>query len=161
MHAPTVRDDLRDEVDQFGDMARMHRLFRREIAHARLFKQAKWLRDAIVTQIVGYASGLQIDNSRLESLADPSAMGDVDERVKGLRAGGDDYLPKPYSFSELLARIEVLARRHGGRGLGADALSSRTRRRPALPRPRGHRSRLSGRRPPGRGENAGRYGPRC
>jgi len=44
-----------------------------------------------------------------------SALGQVDDRVKGLRAGGDDYLPKPYSFSELLARIEVLARRRVGR----------------------------------------------
>ena len=43
-----------------------------------------------------------------------SALGQVDDRVKGLRAGGDDYLPKPYSFTELLARIEVLARRTGG-----------------------------------------------
>lgn len=42
-----------------------------------------------------------------------SALGQVDDRVKGLRAGGDDYLPKPYSFSELLARIEVLSRRAG------------------------------------------------
>jgi two-component system OmpR family response regulator len=44
-----------------------------------------------------------------------SALAQVDDRVKGLRAGGDDYLPKPYSFSELLARIEVLSRRRGGR----------------------------------------------
>ncbi len=44
-----------------------------------------------------------------------SALAQVDDRVKGLRAGGDDYLPKPYSFAELLARIEVLARRRGGR----------------------------------------------
>src|SRR5947207_12291299 len=44
-----------------------------------------------------------------------SALGQVDDRVKGLRAGGDDYLPKPYSFSELLARTEVLARRRGNR----------------------------------------------
>ena len=42
-----------------------------------------------------------------------SALAQVDDRVKGLRAGGDDYLPKPYAFSELLARIEVLGRRKG------------------------------------------------
>ena len=40
-----------------------------------------------------------------------SALGDVDERVKGLRSGGDDYLAKPYAFSELLARLESLVRR--------------------------------------------------
>ena len=42
-----------------------------------------------------------------------SALGQVDDRVKGLRAGSDDYLAKPYAFSELLARVEVLARRRG------------------------------------------------
>ncbi|WP_354555728.1 response regulator transcription factor [Rhizobium aquaticum] len=42
-----------------------------------------------------------------------SALGQVDDRVEGLRAGGDDYLPKPYAFSELLARVEVLGRRKG------------------------------------------------
>lgn len=41
-----------------------------------------------------------------------SALGEVDDKVKGLRAGGDDYLVKPYAFTELLARIEVLVRRH-------------------------------------------------
>jgi two-component system OmpR family response regulator len=40
-----------------------------------------------------------------------SALSDVDDRVKGLRAGGDDYLTKPYAYTELLARIEALARR--------------------------------------------------
>jgi two-component system OmpR family response regulator len=40
-----------------------------------------------------------------------SALGSVDDRVKGLRAGGDDYLIKPFAFSELLARIEALLRR--------------------------------------------------
>jgi two-component system OmpR family response regulator len=66
-----------------------------------------------------------------------SALGQVDDRVKGLRAGGDDYLPKPYSFSELQARIEVLARRRLGRneetvyrvgGLELDRLSHEVKR---------------------------------
>lgn len=42
-----------------------------------------------------------------------SALGQVDDRVSGLRAGGDDYLTKPYAFTELLARIEALSRRRG------------------------------------------------
>jgi two-component system OmpR family response regulator len=65
-----------------------------------------------------------------------SALGQVDDRVKGLRAGGDDYLVKPYSFAELLARVEVLARRRGGReetvyrvaDLALDRLSHRVTR---------------------------------
>jgi two-component system OmpR family response regulator len=40
-----------------------------------------------------------------------SALGEVDARVEGLRAGGDDYLGKPFAFSELLARLEALLRR--------------------------------------------------
>jgi two-component system OmpR family response regulator len=61
--------------------------------------------------VIGALRAKQIDTPVLIL----SALGQVDDRVKGLRAGGDDYLPKPYSFSELLARIEVLARRRAGR----------------------------------------------
>ncbi len=49
-----------------------------------------------------------------------SAMGQVDDRVRGLRAGGDDYLVKPYAFAELQARLEALLRR------GSAAAETRT-----------------------------------
>src|SRR5580698_1681224 len=45
-----------------------------------------------------------------------SALGEVDDRITGLRAGGDDYLTKPYHMAELLARVEALARRGDGGG---------------------------------------------
>jgi two-component system, OmpR family, response regulator len=48
-----------------------------------------------------------------------SALGQVDDRIKGLRAGGDDYLAKPYSFEELLTRAEVLARRKANGSVSA------------------------------------------
>jgi two-component system OmpR family response regulator len=75
----------------------------------------------IVDRMLPKRDGLSVIGAlRAKSIETPvlilSALGQVDDRVKGLRAGGDDYLAKPYSFAELLARIEVLARRRGGRG---------------------------------------------
>jgi two-component system OmpR family response regulator len=47
-----------------------------------------------------------------------SALGEVDDRVKGLRCGGGDYLVKPFAFAELLARIEILGHRQDNNGAG-------------------------------------------
>src|ERR671914_1081959 len=74
----------------------------------------------VVDRMLPNLDGLSLIRSLREQKVDTpvlilSALGQVDDRVKGLRAGGDDYLSKPYAFSELLARIEVLARRRGGR----------------------------------------------
>ena len=70
----------------------------------------------IVDRMLPKLDGLSLISSlRAQKVETPvlilSALGQVDDRVKGLRAGGDDYLPKPYAFSELLARVEVLGRR--------------------------------------------------
>jgi two-component system OmpR family response regulator len=51
-----------------------------------------------------------------------SALDGVDERVAGLRGGGDDYLTKPFAFAELLARIEILGHRRGGESVPATTL---------------------------------------
>jgi two-component system OmpR family response regulator len=76
-----------------------------------------------------------------------SARHTVDDRVKGLQAGGDDYLTKPFAFAELLARLQALLRRAGGAAeptrltvadLSLDLLSRRVERqgRPLDLRPR-------------------------
>ncbi|WP_306225969.1 response regulator transcription factor [Bosea beijingensis] len=72
----------------------------------------------VIDRMLPRLDGLSLIRSLREQKDDTpalilSALAQVDDRVKGLRAGGDDYLPKPYAFSELLARVEVLARRRG------------------------------------------------
>ena len=70
----------------------------------------------VVDRMLPFVDGLAIiQHLREEGVVTPaliiSALGEVDDRVRGLRAGGDDYLVKPFAFVELLARIEALARR--------------------------------------------------
>ncbi|MEB4592968.1 response regulator transcription factor [Candidatus Thiothrix sp. Deng01] len=70
----------------------------------------------IVDRMLPGRDGLSIIQTlRAQGMQTPvlilSALGDVDSRVEGLRAGGDDYLVKPYAFSELLARLQALLRR--------------------------------------------------
>jgi two-component system, OmpR family, response regulator len=68
--------------------------------------------DRMLPQVDGLAI---IHQMRQKGISTPvlvlSALGTVDDRIRGLKAGGDDYLTKPFAFAELLARIEALLRR--------------------------------------------------
>jgi two-component system OmpR family response regulator len=71
---------------------------------------------AVVDRMLPKLDGLKlVESMREERNMTPvlflSALSDVDDRIKGLRAGGDDYLSKPYSFAELQARLDALIRR--------------------------------------------------
>ncbi|MBN2686101.1 MAG: response regulator transcription factor [Pontiellaceae bacterium] len=68
--------------------------------------------DLMMPNMDGFAllSALRCRNPKLPVLI-LSAKGSIDERIKGLRAGADDYLPKPFSFDELTARVDALLRR--------------------------------------------------
>lgn len=70
----------------------------------------------IVDRMLPKMDGLSVISTlRTENVRTPtlvlSAMSEVDDRVEGLKAGGDDYLTKPYAFAELTARIDALVRR--------------------------------------------------
>jgi len=74
---------------------------------------------AIIDVMLPKLDGLAlIERMRKEKVNTPviilSAKGSVDDRVKGLQVGGDDYLTKPFAFSELLARVQALMRRSSG-----------------------------------------------
>jgi two-component system OmpR family response regulator len=71
---------------------------------------------AVIDRMLPGTDGLSIVRAMRASNNDTpvlilSALGEVDDRVKGLRAGGDDYLVKPFAFAELLARLDALTRR--------------------------------------------------
>lgn len=75
----------------------------------------------VVDRMLPGGDGLDIVSTlRAEANATPAvfltALGDVDECIAGLRAGGDDYVSKPYSFGELLARLEAVVRRQAQAG---------------------------------------------
>ncbi len=74
---------------------------------------------AIIDIMLPKSDGLTvIERMRTEKVNTPviilSAKGAIDDRVKGLQTGGDDYLTKPFSFTELLARVQALIRRASG-----------------------------------------------
>ena len=68
--------------------------------------------DRMLPEIDGLTIVTKIRNNKISTpVLFLSALGEVNDKVKGLKAGGDDYLTKPFSFSELIARIEALNRR--------------------------------------------------
>ena len=74
---------------------------------------------AIIDLMLPRLDGLTlIENSRKDRINTPiiilSAKGSIDDRVRGLQTGSDDYLTKPFAFSELLARVQALIRRSTG-----------------------------------------------
>jgi two-component system OmpR family response regulator len=88
-----------------------------------LFMAASEAFDTIILDrmLPGGIDGIRLlETLRSQNNATPvlllSALAQVDERVAGLKAGGDDYLTKPFAFSELLARVEALTRRGKAEG---------------------------------------------
>jgi two-component system OmpR family response regulator len=81
----------------------------------RLGRSAEYAVMTIDRMLPGIDGVAIIQRLRQDGIVTPalivSALGEIDDRVRGLRAGGDDYLVKPFAFVELLARVEALARR--------------------------------------------------
>lgn len=110
-------DDRTAEFVAKGLRESGHRVERARTGNEGLYMAEEAEYDAlIVDRMLPKIDGLEVIRSlRARNDHTPalvlSALGEVDDRVEGLRAGGDDYLVKPFAFSELLARLEALVRR--------------------------------------------------
>lgn len=116
-----VEDDI-EAADYLAKGLREHghMVDHRDSGKDGLFLAASESYDAlIIDRMVPEVDGLTILQTLRASGNDTpilllTAMGKVEDRVKGLKAGADDYLAKPYSFTELLARLEAITRRTAG-----------------------------------------------
>jgi two-component system OmpR family response regulator len=117
-HVLVIEDDT-ETAKQILDFLQRHRYqtdFAADGNEGRRLAESGEYAVMTIDRMLPGMDGLAIIRSLREAgIATPalivSALAEVDDRVRGLRAGGDDYLIKPFAFSELLARIEVLARR--------------------------------------------------
>jgi two-component system OmpR family response regulator len=106
-----MADEIRSELESKGYLVRPASIAEAADA-ARVGDVAMMIMDRIV---FGEDSLVTLDALRKESVKVPvlviSALSSIDERVKGLKAGGDDYLTKPFAMVELTARVEAMLRR--------------------------------------------------
>lgn len=109
---PETADQLVDSLSTHGYQVDLAVNGRQGLDFGRSADYAVMTIDRMLPEMDGLAV---IRHLREASVVTPaliiSALGEIDERVRGLRAGGDDYLVKPFAFAELLARVEALARR--------------------------------------------------
>ena len=109
---PETAGQLVEELTTSGYQVDLAATGREALSHGAARDYAVITIDRMLPDIDGITVMRQL---RDDGIAAPfliiSALGEVDDRVRGLRAGGDDYLVKPFSFTELLARLEALGRR--------------------------------------------------
>jgi two-component system OmpR family response regulator len=109
---PETAEQLADSLSSSGYQVDLAGDGDEGLARARAGEYAVMTIDRLLPGVDGLTV---IRRLREEGIVTPalilSALGEIDDRVRGLRAGGDDYLVKPFAFAELLARVEALARR--------------------------------------------------